>query len=88
MYKENLVRFQNNPRVTLIHGDSGVVLEDALKLVDAPATLWLDGHFSNGDTVKGIDYTPILRELECIQSHNIKSHTIIIDDIRISYNYN
>ena len=43
---------------------------------------WLDGPWSGHPTARGKTNTPILLELEAIQRHPIKTHTILIDDIR------
>jgi len=75
-------RFAHCPNVQVLFGDSSIVLSQLLKSIDAPATFWLDGHFSNDDTAKGKTNTPLMRELEHIRKHPIKTHTILIDDIR------
>lgn len=75
-------RFANYPNVQVVCGDSSIVLSQLLKSIDAPATFWLDGHFSNDDTARGKSNTPLLMELEHIQKHPIKTHTILINDIR------
>ena len=75
-------RFGNNPKVHLYLGDSVEVLPRILSQIDRPATLWLDGHFSGGDTGKGMSNTPILAELGIIANCPINTHTILIDDIR------
>src|SRR6185295_17672205 len=46
-------RFANTPNVNLWYGDSSKVLPQILRLVDAPATFWLDGHYSGGHTARG-----------------------------------
>lgn len=74
--------FSQFPQVKIIHGDSGAVLPSLLQEIDAPATFWLDGHYSGDGTAKGDTHSPILKELEAIKLHPIKSHTILIDDIR------
>jgi hypothetical protein len=51
-------------------------------MIDAPATFWLDGHYSGAGTAKGKTNTPLLQELDHIGSHHIKTHTILIDDVR------
>jgi hypothetical protein len=75
-------KFASCPNVILYQGDSSTVLPMLLEQIDAPATFWLDAHYSFGDTAKGDAWTPILKELECIRQHFIKTHTILIDDIR------
>lgn len=72
-------KFRGNRKVTLWYGDSGRLLEQVLTMVDAPATFWLDGHLS---CLPGKKSSPILEELEAIKKHPIKTHTILIDDVR------
>ena len=67
--------FENNPDVNILYGDSGVKLKEVLDQVNGPVTFWLDAHY--GDTI-----SPLLKELEVIKSHKIKTHTILIDDLR------
>jgi hypothetical protein len=43
---------------------------------------WLDGHFSSGDTGKGINDCPLIEELRVIDS-NCHNSLIIIDDYRL-----
>jgi hypothetical protein len=74
--------FKDNSQVVLWQGDSGELLETILTSVDAPATFWLDAHYSGADTGMGSTQSPIIRELECIQKHSIKTHVILIDDVR------
>ena len=74
--------FKNSSSVVLWQGNSGEVLKDVLALVDAPATFWLDAHYSGGETAMGESLSPILQELECIKNHFIHTHVILIDDVR------
>ena len=76
-------RFNKNKNVHIIRGDSGIVLYDLIKDINETITFWLDGHCSEGDTAKGIYYTPLIQELEQIKKHHISTHTIIIDDMRL-----
>lgn len=76
-------RFKFNPHVHLYLGNSATVLPELLEKVDAPATFWLDGHYSSGTTGRGETNTPILQELEAIRHHSITTHTILIDDVRL-----
>ncbi len=71
-------------RVTLIHGSSATELYKNIKDVNTPMTFWLDGHFSAGITGYDKDnVSPLLKELEQIKQHYIKTHTILIDDRRL-----
>ena len=84
LYYNNVCElFKNNPQVVLWHGDSGKVLEMVLSSISAPATFWLDAHYSGGETANGATFTPIITELECIRNHFIKTHVILIDDVRL-----
>ncbi len=75
--------FRNFPKVHLLEGDSAKQFDLILDKIDAPATFWLDAHCSGGNTARGDSGTPILSELESIAKHPIKTHTILIDDVRL-----
>ena len=81
-YEECLNRFKDVYAVNLIFGDSHLVLDELLNKIDEPITFWLDGHYSGPDSVQGIYESPLMQELEAIGRHHIKTHTIIIDDLR------
>ena len=76
-------KFKNYKNVHIIKGDSSLVLFNLIDNIDQNITFWLDGHCSEGDTAKGIHYTPLIQELEQIKKHRINKHTIIIDDMRL-----
>jgi len=75
-------RFINDDRVKVVKGDSYKVLPSILSGLNEPATFWLDGHHSCGDTALGDHWAPLIYELEEIKNHHIKNHTIMIDDMR------
>lgn len=81
-FEETRKRFESNPSVTIVQGDSYKVLPDVIKDVDQKITFWLDGHHSCGDTALGDYWTPLMQELDAIKNHPIKEHTIMIDDMR------
>lgn len=81
-YEQCCNRFKNNPNVHIYLGDSSIMLKEVLQQFDQPVTLWLDGHYSGGSTPKGKTNTPLLGELAAIADHPIKTHTILIDDVR------
>jgi hypothetical protein len=83
LYQRCCARFRDIPNVILIHGDSHLIMDDLLSTINKPMTFWLDGHFSGGDTVIGKYNSPLMQELDCIGRHFIKTHTIMIDDLRI-----
>jgi hypothetical protein len=75
-------RFAGDPRITLLHGDSGERLRDVLATLDEPALFWLDAHYSGAVTARGVVDSPIVQELAAIRAHRVKGHIILIDDMR------
>ena len=56
--------FSSAKNVTILQGDSGVVIERLLKDITKPALFWLDAHYSGTGTARGRKDTPIARELK------------------------
>jgi hypothetical protein len=81
-------RFANDARVTLVKGDSALILAEVIADVSTPITFWLDGHYSAGDTAHGAFRIPLLQELQTIAEHPIKTHTLLIDDMRCWKEFN
>lgn len=75
-------RFSGNNNVQVIEGDVCDVLWPAIAAIRDPITFWLDGHYSSGVTACGNIPDPIIQELDIIATHPIKTHTILIDDMR------
>jgi len=83
MYAEHCrERFKDQPNVHIVEGDSAVVLWDVIKALDAPITFWLDGHYSGSNTVKSAEMAALRLKIHAIKKHPIKTHTILIDDVR------
>lgn len=74
-------RFEQYGHITIIQGDSGIVLEEVLIDIYNPCIFWLDSHYSGGYTAKGNKYTPIMDELKHIFNHQVRDHVVVIDDI-------
>tara|TARA_R100001086_G_C11838907_1_gene258578 strand:- start:1299 stop:2069 length:771 start_codon:yes stop_codon:yes gene_type:complete len=72
-------------RISLYRGDSSAILPLLLQRIDSTATLWLDAHYSGPGTgktmVDGKIVWPIFDELNALKTHEVKDHTIMIDDI-------
>ena len=68
-------RFKDNDKVSLILGDTVWFLQNILPIICEPVTFWLDAHKGNGKS-------PLMGELGEIAKHGIKTHTILIDDLR------
>lgn len=79
----NILKFNQHKEVTLITGDSIEELERILPMIDQPVTFWLDAHLTR--KYKGAKTRcPLYDELEAIKNMSlIKSHTIMIDDMRV-----
>ena len=81
LYEHNVQRFLKDPRVHLWHGYSDVLLPRMIRHVSRPITFWLDAHYSAGVTASS--KPPLRRELELIAQHPVKTHTLLIDDLRL-----
>ncbi len=83
LYRKACSRFGAEPKIRLFQGDSGERIREILECVgDQRCLFWLDAHYSRGDTARGAEDTPILRELSTIARHCRKDHVILIDDAR------
>lgn len=90
LFAEASKRFQNSKHITILQGDSGVLLQSLVKTINAPTLFWLDGHYSSefyyGDryikTARGEKVTPILAELDAVLNDD-HLHVILIDDARL-----
>ena len=77
----NAVRMYNNhPQVKLYHGTSESRLWEMIKDVNEEIVFWLDAHRADG--IMGPEVSPIIKELTIIRRHPIKTHVIMIDDVR------
>ncbi len=82
LYERTAKKFARHKHITVLEGDSPMVLPEILNQIYEPCLFWLDAHYSEGITVRGDKETPILGELERIFSHPIEGHIILIDDAR------
>ena len=81
-------RFKSNNNVKLYIGDSSEMLWEIVKDINKTITFWLDGHYPSEKIPKGKYLSPLIQELDHIQRHPIKLHTILIDDMRCWNNFN
>jgi hypothetical protein len=84
LQKENIQKYESfikEEKVALITGDSLQEIKALISKLDKPTTFWLDAHVDSGPT--GIKVCPLYEELEAIKTSSIKTHTILIDDMRI-----
>ena len=91
VFYENCVkRFIDDSRIKIHKANSKYDLYNIIKDIDSPITFWLDSHWSGVQDIgcDNISTCPIIEELEQIKQHTIKTHTIMIDDIRLMNNSN
>ena len=82
LFQRAIKRFKIHSHITILNGDSGIVLNKLITEIDKPALFWLDGHYSGGITAKGEKECPVLEELETILKSDLY-HIILIDDARL-----
>ena len=75
--------FSEYPQVRIFQGASEDLLCEAIADIKTPITFFLDAHYSGEGTAKGERLCPLLKELEIIANHPLKTHTILIDDRRL-----
>ena len=79
--KQNLSK---HPKVKLFLGDTTKLLWDVIKDINDQITFWLDGHyFLPEDVPMGQKVSTIEEELAIIAQHPVKTHIILIDDVRL-----
>lgn len=67
--------------IKLIHGDSALCLWEVIKHIPEPITFFLDSHSQLFEDEPEMENPfPLLKELEQIAAHPVKTSTIIIDD--------
>lgn len=76
-------RFKNHNHISVLQGDSSVVLKAVCPELDMPVFFWLDGHYSGGDTGKGEKDCPLLEEVAAIYKLCKQPCVIAIDDVRL-----
>jgi hypothetical protein len=83
LYGRARAMFDKYEHISIIQGSSADQLPVIMQRIDEPCIFWLDGHYSGEGTARGCEDTPIISELECIFSHRVKNHVILIDDARL-----
>jgi len=77
-------RFLDRDNVTIVEGLSEDHLGHILESLHGDVCLWLDGHYSAGDTFQGPMDTPITMELREVERHlpRLDHVTVLVDDVR------
>jgi len=82
LYEAAHRRFDGVANVEILHGDSGDLMPEIVEGLDAPTLFWLDGHYSAGVTARGVEETPILRELDAVLGSGRRGDVVLVDDAR------
>lgn len=82
LWRKGVERFATDPGISILHGDSGTLLPEILSSLNGRrATLWLDAHYSGGETSMGSVTTAIVAELKALAGASRRDHNILIDDL-------
>ena len=80
-YNFNVKQFKSFKNVNIINGDSSIELKKLLDKIEEPVTIFLDAHWSGGDTGRTNIDSPLLEELDLLKKREYRD-IIIIDDTR------
>jgi hypothetical protein len=82
-------RLSGYKNVHIFQDNSTDFLNKLLPTLNEPCTFWLDAHYDG--TAPEQEYKgsgiPLRDELTIIKNHHIKTHTILIDDVRCFFGY-
>ena len=79
---EAQAHFKNKKDISVLKGDSGLLIEDIVKNNKEKKLFWLDAHYSAGLTATSTTFgdTPISREIEVILDNWVPHSVILVDD--------
>lgn len=82
LFKSAKKRFKNDHNVHLILGDAVNEVPALVARAESAPLLWLDGHFSSGDTGLGAEHEPCVRIINNLSTIDVPNGTtIVIDDL-------
>jgi hypothetical protein len=74
-------KFERDPRIRILEGDSARLLPELLKSITKPALFWLDAGYWGWENLER-DPQRLSVEVESILAHSVKGHVVLMDDAR------
>jgi hypothetical protein len=82
LFKQAKERYVGN-KINFYHGDSSEVLKEILPEISNKSIIFLDAHWSCGNTGRGVKDVPLYEELTSIVTLHKDELIIIVDDVRL-----
>jgi hypothetical protein len=83
LFQRARARFAHAPKVQVIEGDALVEIPRVVGELTEPPLIWLDGHYSGGETGKGAEVEPALEIIRRLGGVAPAGSTIVVDDLRL-----